>query len=120
MSIKKILQIIVVLIVVVIMVNIVRTTMKTIESGRRVQSLEMEIADLQQQNSRLRRVLADRNTSAFVEMVARNKLNYMRPGESLYIVVGDEKEASAEEEIMTQFESMTPLQQWQLLLFSVL
>jgi len=120
MSIKKALQIVVVLVVVVIMANIVRTTVKTIESGRRVQSLETEIADLQQQNNRLRRVLAGRNTSAFVEMVARNKLNYMRPGESLYIVVGDEQETSAEEEIINQLESMTPLQQWRLFLFSAL
>lgn len=120
MDVKKILQIVVVLVVVVIMANIIRTTAKTIESGRRLESLETEIADLQQQNSRLRRVLAGRNTEAFVEMVARNKLNFMRPGESLFVVVGDEAEASIEQEVVEEFEAMTPLQQWRLFLFSTL
>jgi len=120
MDIKKLLQVIVVLVVVVIMANIIRTTVKTIESGQRMDTLEAEIVDLQQQNSRLRRVLVGRNTQAFVEMVARNKLNYMKPGESLYIVVGDEAEVSIEQEVVEKFEAMTPLRQWQLFLFSAL
>lgn len=116
---STIVQFVLISAIIVVMIQIGRTSIKTYQSGQRVEQLEEEIADIQQQNSKLRRVLADRDTNAFVEMVARNKLNFMKPGESLYIVVNDEGEDNQEDAAIEQLKDMTPLSHWKLLLLGI-
>lgn len=58
-----------------------------IESQRQVAEARAELAELEAQNERLQADVAALHTDSEVERLAREKLGYVRPGETAYVVL---------------------------------
>lgn len=58
-----------------------------IESGRQVDSARAQLAELEAENTELQADIAALGTDAEIERLAREKLGYVRPGETAYVVL---------------------------------
>ena len=66
-----------------------------LDSQRQVKTARAELASLQEENARLTEDVAALGTDAEIEKLAREKLGYVRPGETAYIVLDPPAEESA-------------------------
>lgn len=67
-------------------VNFTRTALEIINNSKRLDNLNDEVSLLRQQKTDLEGKVAYKKTDAFVEEVARNDLNMIKPGEKVYIL----------------------------------
>ncbi len=58
-----------------------------VDSQRQVESARAELASLEAENTVLRADVAALQTDAEIEKLAREKLGYVRPGETAYVVL---------------------------------
>jgi cell division protein FtsB len=58
-----------------------------IASNRQVNSAEQQLASLESENSQLQADVDALNTEEEIERLARDKLGYVRPGETAYVVL---------------------------------
>ena len=58
-----------------------------LDSQRQVKSARAELASLEEENARLAEDVAALGTEAEIEKLAREKLGYVRPGETAYVVL---------------------------------
>lgn len=58
-----------------------------LDSQREVRAAEAELARLEEDNARLAADVAAMHTEAEIEKLAREKLAYVRPGETAYVVL---------------------------------
>ena len=58
-----------------------------VESRRAVEEAREQLAELQEENARLEADVAALGTDAEIEKLAREKLGYVRPGETAYVVL---------------------------------
>ena len=58
-----------------------------IESGRQVDAARSQLARLEAENAELQADIAALGTDAEIERLAREKLGYVRPGETAYVVL---------------------------------
>ena len=58
-----------------------------LDSQRQVNAARTELADLEGENERLQADVAALGTSEEIEKLAREKLGYVRPGETAYVVL---------------------------------
>lgn len=75
-----------------------------LDANQRVEDARQDLARLESENSRLQADVAALGTDAEIERLAREKLGYVRPGETAFVVVDPppsddpEPEAPVEEE----------------------
>ena len=81
--------------------NLVGQTNTALQAGSRLDSAADELARLQDQNRQLRQKLAQTQTLDFIEEQARNKLNLVKPNETIVII--------PPELITTQLEQNKPV-----------
>ncbi len=77
---------IIVLIVGLILFGLGKQIYFALQAGKRLDNAAEEVNGLQQQNRILREKLAQTQKYDFWEEIARNKLNLIKPGESLVII----------------------------------
>lgn len=65
-----------------------------IESNRRVESSQAQLAVLQEENATLQADVTALGTDEEIEKLAREKLGYVREGETAYVVLDPPKEES--------------------------
>ncbi|HEY6636030.1 MAG TPA: septum formation initiator family protein [Acidimicrobiia bacterium] len=58
-----------------------------VDANRQVQSARAQLADLEEENASLQADVAALETPAEIEKLAREKLGYVRPGETAYVVL---------------------------------
>lgn len=58
-----------------------------VESGRQVDAARTQLTQLETENAELRADIAALGTDAEIERLAREKLGYVRPGETAYVVL---------------------------------
>lgn len=87
---RKLIYLVTILVGLILIVNLVRTIYQTYRSGQRVATLAREVEGLRVQEDQLKEKLAYRQSEEFVEQEARDKLNLVKPGET--VVVFDESE----------------------------
>lgn len=58
-----------------------------LDSQRKVSAAKIELARLEEDNARLAAAVAAMHTDAEIEKLAREKLAYVRPGETAYVVL---------------------------------
>ncbi|MGH8945159.1 MAG: FtsB family cell division protein [Acidimicrobiia bacterium] len=66
-----------------------------IDSSRRVEGARAELAALEKENASLQRDADALYTDAEIEKLAREKLGYVRPGETAYVVLDPPEEQQA-------------------------
>ena len=75
-----------------------------IDSQRQVTAAQERLATLEEENAALQADAAALNTDEEIEKLAREKLGYVRPGETAYVVLdppGSNQSAVVEEEMLT-------------------
>jgi cell division protein FtsB len=75
-----------------------------IDSQRQVTTAQERLATLEEENAALQADAAALNTDEEIEKLAREKLGYVRPGETAYVVLdppGSNQSAAVEEEMLT-------------------
>jgi cell division protein FtsB len=58
-----------------------------VESGRQVEAARAQLAQLEAENAHLQADISALGTDAEIERLAREKLGYVRPGETAYVVL---------------------------------
>jgi len=67
-------------------VNFARTTANVLRSSKRLDDLKSEISGLEAEKGSLEQDIAYKATDDYVEERARNALNFVKPGEKVYVV----------------------------------
>jgi cell division protein FtsB len=89
-----------------------------IDSQRQVTAAQERLATLEEENAALQADAAALNTDEEIEKLAREKLGYVRPGETAYVVLdppGSNQSAVVEEEVLTADERTWVDQIWDFL-----
>jgi cell division protein FtsB len=73
-----------------------------IDSSRQVEESRAELAALEEENASLQSDADALDTDAEIEKLAREKLGYVRPGETAYVVLDPPEDQQAPEESSTQ------------------
>ncbi|MCA9397334.1 septum formation initiator family protein [candidate division WWE3 bacterium] len=108
---RRILTTILLLSILAVVMHIVRTSYKTYVSSHRVDMLEQEIADLHDQNKELEAEIALRQSPLYIEQIARNKLNLVKPNEKLVVVTEDKVSQEVKEEVL-RMQEKPPYELW--------
>ncbi len=115
---KRITFLLTILISVTILVSLVKTIYKTFQSGKRLNILGVEVESLEKEKKSLEKVLAERKDLEFVEKEARDKLNLVKPGETLVVIPEDQQPAiSNQQSAETELGKLSNPQQWWYLFF---
>lgn len=74
------------LLLVLASINLTRTTLEIVKSSKRLEDIKDEISSLEQEKSTLANSINYKKSDSYVEKVARDELNMVKPGESVYVV----------------------------------
>ena len=74
-------------------VNFTRTTLEILKSSQRLDDLKDEVNELGIQKSQLNNEIEYKQTDDYIDEIARNDLNLVKPGEKVYVIQGDNLEA---------------------------
>jgi len=91
--------------------SIARTTLDIIKSSKRLDDVKNNISSLQQQKEDLTASINYKKSPDYVEKIARNELNLVKPGESLYVVKGSkdpETDSSKEVDVLAASSARLP------------
>ena len=73
-------------------VNFTRTTLEILKSSQRLDDLKDEVNELGIQKSQLNNEIEYKQTDDYIDEIARNDLNLVKPGEKVYVIQGDSLE----------------------------
>jgi cell division protein FtsB len=79
-------------------INFTRTTLSAIQSSKRLDDIQREVKDLEEEKALLQEDIEYRKTTHFIEKEARNKLNMILPGEVVYVLPIEPKSAVLSEQ----------------------
>lgn len=112
----KLIGIIVILAIsIVILIGLVRQITSALDSGKRLDSAVEEVANLQEENRKLKKELEETEKNDFIEKIARDKLNLSKTNETVVII--DQKQIEkiikaqkkAEEPVLTNWQGWLKL-----------
>lgn len=75
-------------ILIVFSISLIRTTAEILGSNRRLGELKTEVAKLEDEKVQLEEEIEHKQSLEYVEEVARNELNMVKPNEKVYVVSG--------------------------------
>jgi cell division protein FtsB len=88
--IKKTLYLVTIVSLIVIFYGLGRQIFESLEADRRLNDETESLMNLQQENSLLKKQLAEVESVSFIEQQARDNLNFSRPGEVVMVVPPEE------------------------------
>ncbi len=71
-------------------ISVTKTTLAILQSTRRLEELNTEVTQLESKKLALESSIDYKKTNRYVEDRARTDLNMVLPGESLYVITGDD------------------------------
>ena len=97
-------------ILLIISVGFIKSSFDVLKSKERLDEINSELSSLNEEKDRIEKEIEYKQTDEYVEEKARNELNLIKPGEKVYVVVGeggesvvlsetDEREQEEEEKI---------------------
>jgi cell division protein FtsB len=81
-------------------INFTRTALEIIDNSKRLDSLSQEVEEMETQKQELEESVSYKNTDEYVEEMARNDLNLVKPGEKVYVIPKELKEDSLEAKVL--------------------
>lgn len=90
-------------------VNFTRTTLKVIESSKRLDTTEATVVALEGEKSSLEDELTYKESDEYVSLEARNKLGFAQPGEEVFVtskVLGDTAHNVEKIKISTEYGNL--------------
>ena len=70
--------------------GLVKSTFEVLKSNKRLEDLNKEVSVLEEEKSVLTENIAYKQTNEYIEERAREDLNLVKPGEKVYVIVGDD------------------------------
>ena len=89
--------------------NFIRGSYQSFQKLSEVNKEQSKVKDLEAENAGLKQELQQRNSTYFIEQEARNRLSYIRPGETNIMIESSEIGKAAKEKNQKQ---KTNLQSW--------
>lgn len=77
-------------------ISLTRTTLEIIKSSKKLDTAAEEIAGLEQSKDELSKSIEYKSSNDYVEKVAREELNMVKPGEKVYVVKTTEDQPERE------------------------
>lgn len=100
---------------ILVFVSLVKTIYRTYQSGKRLSTLGVEVESLEGEKETLEKILTERKSEEFLEKEAREKLNLVKPGETLVVLeTTEDTEESAEDTEKGIFSLSNPQRWWYL------
>lgn len=83
---SKLIPIVVILILGLVLVGLTRQINDALQASNRLDQAAAEVTGLQSKNQQLKKKLTEVQQPNFIEQIARNKLNFARPNETVVII----------------------------------
>lgn len=87
---RKIISAVLVVILLFAFFNLVRQISNALGSGKRLDQAADQLSQLQQQHQKLEDQLSQVQSQDYIEKIARNELDYSKPGETVVIIPQDQ------------------------------
>ena len=71
-------------------VGFIKSTFDVLKSKDRLDEISREVVELEAKKAEIEKEIEYKQTSEYIEERARNDLNLIKPGEKVYVVVGQE------------------------------
>lgn len=99
------------------MAHIIGTGIKTYQNATRVSLLYGEVEQIKSQNNTLRGNIEEGREQAYIEEIARNKLNMIRKDENLVVVLDEVEIPADQSKLVNIVKNKTTLEQWGIFIF---
>jgi len=100
--------------------QLTKTLWNTYQAGQQVGLLEQEVEELRHEKQFYEEEVEDRQSDEFVEQEARNKLNLIKPGETVVVIKEPDMAGQGQGEVAAARESIPIPEQWQELILGEL
>ena len=83
---KKIVILVSIILVIIILFGLIRQISQALQAGGRLDRATSDLLELQEENKKLKHKLSKTEDQTFLEEQARNKLNLVRPNDTIVII----------------------------------
>jgi cell division protein FtsL len=80
----------------VVSISLIKSSIQVFKSKGRLDDVQTELSRLESEKKRLEDEIAYKQTDEYIEEKAREDLNLIKPGEKVYVVVGQDTKSSSE------------------------
>jgi cell division protein FtsB len=87
--------------------SLIKSTLEVFKGGERMKSLENEVIDLENKKKELEESIEYKKSEEYIEEKARNDLNLIKPGESIYVISGPGSENYSERKVLSRTSDRT-------------
>lgn len=81
--------------------GLVKSTLDVYRGGKRLVGLEKELSELESRKTELEQEISYKQTDTYIEEKARNELNLIKPGESVFVVSGPGSEGYLDKRVLS-------------------
>lgn len=82
--------------------GLIRSALEVYRGEQRMKDLESEVIGLQNKRKELEESIKYKQTNEYIEEKARNDLNLIKPGESVYVVSGPGSEEYSDKRVLSK------------------
>ena len=79
-------------VLIILSVTSVRSSLNILKSKRRLEEVKSEVLSLEEEKKNLEESIEYKKSNEYIEERARNDLNLIKPGEEVYVIVGEDEE----------------------------
>jgi cell division protein FtsB len=98
---KRIKNLLVSGVLLILSVGLIRSSFDVFKGVGRMEDLEKEVTGLQNKEKVLEAGIEYKKTSEYIEEKARNDLNLIKPGESVYVISGPGSEGYSDKKVLS-------------------
>jgi cell division protein FtsL len=85
----------------IVSISLVKSSFQVFKSKGRLDIVKEEITKLEEEKKKLESEIEYKQTQEYIEEKARNDLNLIKPGEKVYVVVGEDIKSSSESNVLS-------------------
>jgi len=89
------------LILFIVSISLIKSSFQVFKSKNRLDVIKREVAELEMEKEQLEQDIKYKQTEEYVEEKARNNLNLVKPGEKVYVVVGEDVKSSSSSNVLS-------------------
>lgn len=89
------------LILFIVSISLIKSSFQVFKSKNRLDVIKREVAELEMEKEQLEQDIKYKQTEEYIEEKARNNLNLVKPGEKVYVVVGEDVKSSSSSNVLS-------------------
>jgi len=98
---KRIRNLAISVVLLILSIGLIRSSFEVFKGVGRMSDLEKEVTGLQNKEKKLKESIEYKKTAEYIEEKARNDLNLIKPGESVYVLSGPGSEGYADKKVLS-------------------